>query len=114
MKIAVYIGHPGHVHLFRNFAKIMIYKGHKIIFLARSKEFEIELLEHYKLSYYKLGYHKKNILGKIGYLILSILKTIVINSKYKADIFLSHGSISSAIVSKIFRKPHVSFEDALG
>ncbi len=38
MKILIDIGHPAHVHIFRNFAKEMTKKGHKVLMTCREKE----------------------------------------------------------------------------
>ena len=46
MNILIDIGHPAHVHLFKNFAWDMQNNGHKILFTCREKEFEIDLLKH--------------------------------------------------------------------
>lgn len=111
MNIVIDIGHPGHVHLFRNFSKIMQDRRHTVVFFVRQKECEIDLLEHYKLTYYSLGKHRKSKIGKILGLIIFPIMMAVKLFKFKPDIFLSHGSIYLAIVSKLFQKPHVSFED---
>ncbi len=51
MKILLDIGHPGHVHLFKNFIKIMETKGHKFLITARSKECTLSLLNAYNIDY---------------------------------------------------------------
>ena len=38
LKIFVDIGHPAHVHYFRNFIKLMQDKGHEFFVSARDKE----------------------------------------------------------------------------
>ena len=111
MNIVIDIGHPGHVHLFRNFAKIMESKGHRILFFVRQKECEIELLRFYNLEYIGLGKHKSSKIGKIFGLIIFPLMIAFKLRKFKPDIFLSHGSIYLAPVSTLFRKPHIAFED---
>ena len=45
MRILIDIGHPAHVHMFRNFAHIMESKGNEVIFTLRDKDCEIYLLE---------------------------------------------------------------------
>ena len=51
MRILIDIGHPAHVHLFKNFAHEMEKRGHELLFTCRDKEFEIALLEYNKLKY---------------------------------------------------------------
>lgn len=55
MRILIDIGHPAHVHLFKNFAHEMQNKGHKVLFTLRDKEFEIELLKSEGLDYVSFG-----------------------------------------------------------
>ncbi|MBN1639301.1 MAG: DUF354 domain-containing protein, partial [Ignavibacteriales bacterium] len=111
MNIVIDIGHPGHVHLFRNFAKTMISKNNKVVFFVREKECELDLLKHYKLDFYNLGKHRKTKMGKIFGLLLFPFLMLIKLIRFKPDMFLSHGSIYLAIVSKLFFKPHISFED---
>lgn len=105
------IGHPGHVHLFRPFAKLMKTKGHDILFTCRQKEFEIELLKAADLPFVSFGKHYKSKSGKIwGLLKFDFLETLQ-GLRFKPDIFLSHGSIYAAHAAWLLRKPHISMED---
>lgn len=47
MTVVIDIGHPAHVHLFKNFAFAFQNLGHIVLFAVRSKELEIELLKAY-------------------------------------------------------------------
>jgi uncharacterized protein len=111
MKILIDIGHPGHVHLFSSFAKIMESKGHELLFTCRQKEFELELLQAAKFNYKSFGKHYKSTLGKIYGLIKFDLQLFFTAIKFKPDVFLSHGSFYAAHISFFIRKPHISFED---
>ena len=111
MKILIDIGHPGHVHLFKNFAWEMQNKGHEILFTTREKEFEIDLLNHYKFNFISFGKKYNTIVSKIFGLFkfnVSMLKAAI---KFKPDVFMSHGSIYAAQTSWLINKPHISFED---
>ncbi len=111
MRILIDIGHPAHVHLFRNFAHSMIEKGHKVLFTTREKEFELQLLEHYNLPYVSLGRHYKSIIGKALGLFRFTYQILIKSLKFKPDIFLSHGSAYAALASYLCKKNHISFED---
>ena len=111
MKILIDIGHPAHVHLFKNFAWIMQEKGHKVFFTTREKEFEIDLLTKYGFEFTSFGKKYKSTLIKIFGLFQFDLKMLLAAIRFKPDIFLSHGSIYAAQISWLLRKPHVSFED---
>ncbi len=111
MRILIDIGHPAHVHLFKNFARKMLEKGHKILFTCREKEFEIELLKANNFSYHSFGPKYKSITGKI----LGLLKFDYLEWKvcreFKPDILLSHGSMYSAHAAWLIKKPHIAFDD---
>jgi predicted glycosyltransferase len=111
LKILVDIGHPAHVHLFKNFAFEMMNKGHVIIFSVREKEHEKDLLDIYDLPYKSLGKHRKSKMGKIlGFLIFGI-RILILSLRYKPDIYLSHGSIYVSPISWLLGKPHIALED---
>ena len=111
MNILIDIGHPAHVHLFKNFAREMINRGHKIMFTCRDKEFEIVLLEHYGFEYKSFGKKYKSTAGKLLGMIIFDIKEFITGLKFKPDVLLSHGSIYAAHASFFLRKPHISFED---
>ena len=111
MKIMILIGHPAHVHMFKYFAHEMIGREHDVLFLTTDKEFEIELLKKENFSYVILGKKRKGIIKKIWDTLFRTIKTYKIAQKFQPTIFLSHGSLIAAFVSKLMRRPHISFED---
>lgn len=111
MKILIDIGHPAHVHLFKNFAWQMRKKGHDILFTCREKEFEIDLLNEYNLFYKSFGIKKSSRAGKIYGLFEFDIKEVVTGLGFKPDVFVSHGSIYAAHAAFLLRKPHISLED---
>ena len=68
MKILIDIGHPAHVHYFRNFINLISKKGHEVIVCARDKDVTISLLDYYNISFTNRGKGGKNFLGKSLYL----------------------------------------------
>lgn len=111
MRVLIDIGHPAHVHLFKHLAWELQKKGHKVYFTCREKEFEIQLLKYYGLSYHSFGKKYFTTLGKIWGLVIFDIKELLFAIRFKPDIFLSHGSIYAAHAAFILRKPHISLED---
>ena len=111
MNILIDIGHPGHVHLFKNYFWKMREQGHDIVFTTRDKECTIELLEAYKLPYLNLGKPKKGAVKKVigmyefGRAIYRIAK------KRKIDLFLSVSSMYAAQVAFLLGKKHIVLDD---
>lgn len=112
MRILIDIGHPAHVHLFKNFVWGMQKNGHEFFFTCRNKEFEIYLLEKYRFQYISFGKHFKSKCGKIIGLIKFVFLMLHYSLKFKPDIYLSHGSIYASITSWMINKPHISLEDS--
>ena len=112
MTVLIDIGHPAHVHLFKNFATIFQRKGHHVVFTVRSSECEIELLKAFKFKYYILGKKHKSLWGKVIGIIKFDFRLLLIALRYKPDIFFSHGSIYAAHIATFLGKPHISMEDS--
>ncbi|MEI8349364.1 MAG: DUF354 domain-containing protein [Candidatus Omnitrophota bacterium] len=111
MKILIDIGHPAHVHLFKNIAWALEKKGHEVFFTVRDKGCSAYLLEKYGCKYIVLGKFGVGFLRKIACLFRFVFKTLKFSVRFHPDLFLSHGSIAFAFVSKLMRKPHISMED---
>ncbi len=112
MKILIDIGHPGHVHLFRNFVKVMQDKGHEFLFTCREKEFEIELLKAAGFNYVSFGKKYNSTTGKIWGLLKFDILEVIQGLKFKPDVLMSHGSPYAAHAAAILQKPHISLEDS--
>lgn len=110
MRILIDIGHPAHVHYFRNLNKELGKKGYEFLYTARDKEATIQLLKHYKLNYISLGKPYKTIAGKIWGLAWFTFLIFCISLKFKPDMFIN-ATMYSAFVAWILNKPHLSFED---
>ena len=111
MNVLIDIGHPAHVHLFRNFANELVRKGHSVLFSVRKKESNIELLQNYGFKYFQYGYSDTNVLLKI----LSVIKKNIALAKifrhFQPNITISHGSFYLSQVSWYYNIPNITLED---
>jgi predicted glycosyltransferase len=112
MKVLIDIGHPGHVHMFRNFAFTFLSRGHKVLFTVRRKEHEVELLQSAGLPYKLIGRHYRSAPGKIWGLLYYNLKILFLSFRFRPDIYLSHGSVYTLLSSLILRIPNIALEDS--
>jgi predicted glycosyltransferase len=112
MKIFIDIGHPAHVHYFKNLINIMI-KDHNTNFTvtARDKEMTHYLLKSNNISFINRGKGKDSSLGKLLYLIKANFQLLRIALKTKPDLFLSFGSPYAAQVSFILGIPSITLDD---
>jgi len=111
MRILIDIGHPAHIHLFKNFAWRMQERGHKILFTCRDRECVLQLMRVYEFVYDNFGKHYSSVQGKIFGLLKNELQMLNTAIQFKPDLFLSHGSTIAAFTSFIMHKPHIAFED---
>jgi len=111
MRVFIDIGHPAHVHYFKNFIRIMKQNGHVLCFTARDKEMTHYLLKYLNLSFYNRGKGSDSVIGKIMYMLKADFLLLKLAKKFKPDLFLSFGSPYAAHVSSLLRKPHIVFDD---
>jgi len=110
MKILIDMGHPAHVHLFKNFIWEMKKRGHKVKVTTRDKDVTIALLDKYKFDYECFGSPKKGLIRKILGITEITWWLYKQCKKFKPDILLSLTPYT-AYVSKIIRKPAINFID---
>lgn len=111
MKIFIDIGHPAHVHYFKNFIKIMKEDGNDIFVSARDRYPVKELLDAYKIKFYNRGKGKNSKLGKLLYLIYADIILLIKAMKFKPDLLISFGGAYTTHVAKIIGKPSILIDD---
>ena len=74
MNLIFDLGHPAHVHVFKNIIWNLLEKDHKIKIAIRERENMVgSLLEHYGLKYYKMQPSAQGIGNKIFCILFSKL-----------------------------------------
>lgn len=99
------------MHLFKHLAWQMESAGHNVLFTLREKEHEKALLEKYGFQYRTFGRKYSSTPGKIrGLLKFDYLEWLA-GRRFKADMFISHGSMYAAHAASLMGKPHIALED---
>lgn len=112
MRILVDLGHPAHVHQFKNAIKILEDKGHDILVTARNKEVSFRLLERYNINYIEVGSYKGGILSKALEMLNIDKKLYTLARDFNPDILVGGvGNVYVAHVSYLLRKPSIMFND---
>jgi uncharacterized protein len=109
--IHIDIGHPAHVHYFRNAVKEWKKRGHQVVITARDRAYVKELLDYYGLQYTNRGKGSDSLFGKFLYMLLADMKLLWFSILKKPDLHLSFTSPYAAQVSALRRKPHICFSD---
>jgi hypothetical protein len=111
MKILIDIGHPAHVHFFKNTIRALKSRGHEIAIVTKDKEVTIDLLKKFGFDYYNLGKPGKGLSGKAVGLLSFDYQLYKIAQKVKPDLFVGMASPYLGHVSRLIRKPYISFWD---
>jgi len=86
MNILFDIGHPAHVHLFKNLIMFFGEKGYKVFVVSREKDITNLLLNYYKINYISLSKSKNGVFGMISEMLVRDLKICLLHYKIKFDI----------------------------
>jgi len=109
MRILIDIGHPAHVHYFRNlYAELS--KKHDVIVTCKSEKIVEDLLTYYCIKYIPVGHKANNIIGKI-YKQIYFNKCIYEIIK-KNNIDIAMGCSASVVQASIFSQAKsILFDD---
>jgi len=111
MRILIDIGHPAHVHLFKNFIKAATDAGHEIIVTSRKKGVTTELLDHYNIDHKILSEERNGLLNKVWELFMRTLKIIKIHLNNNIDLALGTSS-SIGFLTVLFGVPSYVFGES--
>ena len=111
MKIIIDIGHPGHVHYFKNLIRYLNERGHEFLIIAREKDIIINLLIINDIPFVKRGEGKNSRIGKFRYMLKADILIYKLAKKFKPDLFLSFSSPYAAQVSFLLGKPNIALND---
>ncbi len=112
MKILFDIGHPGHVHLFKNVISNLEAKGYQLAVTSRDKDVTTILLNHYGFKHQVLTKAGKGFFRLFGEMLRRDYKIYRLARKFKPDILVGGvGNVSVPLVGKIIMKPSIIFDD---
>lgn len=111
MKYLFDLGHPAHVHYFKNIIKRLEINGHEVTVTARDKDVTFALLESEKIEFISRGKGANSSLGKLLYLIWGSLLLTWIGKKNRIDSYIGFGSPYAAFASFINNKKSVILDD---
>lgn len=111
MRVLFDMGHPAHVHFFKNIINNLKRDGHEVKITARNKEVTLALLKAYDLEYENRGEIYTGMLNKALGMIKIDLKLLQIARKFKPDMLIGVHNPYIAHVGAILRKPVIIFTD---
>lgn len=111
MKVLIDIGHPAHVHFFKNAIKQLHADGHETAIITKDKEVAINLLKRLGLPYHNLGRPGQTIAAKATAMFRFDWEVLKIARRERPDIMVSISSPYVAHVAKLIGRPNISFWD---
>lgn len=106
------MGHPAHVHLFKNVIWRLQEKGHNVLVTARNKEVTIDLLKAYKFEYIKVGEIGSTKADLMREWINRDYEILKIAKKFNPDVLMGMSNPCVAHVSWILRKKAILLDDS--
>lgn len=110
MNILVDIGHPAHVHLFRNLITLLGERGHKVVVTVRDLPPATTLLGHYGIPYIIIGSRGGSLAGKGLTQLLLDIRMVKLGRKHSVDLAIG-SSITVAHASRLGMMRSVVFDD---
>lgn len=111
MKILFDIGHPAHVHYFKNLIYILQNNGNEIRVIARDRYPIFNLLDYYKIKYIGRERGADSVIGKLLYMLKADFFILRIAKQFKPDLLVCFGAVYLSHVAKLLSIPNVFFDD---
>lgn len=111
MKVLVDIGHPAHLHFFKNIIINLKSHGHEIVITARDTEIIKYLLNIYGFDFFILGKHGVGIFQKATGLLIKNYNLYKIAKEFKPDLLIGIGNEYISQISFLINKPSIVFTD---
>ncbi len=112
MKYLFDIGHPAHVHLFKNTIKYLLDDGHVVKICAHNKEVTFSLLDYNSFEYSSRPGSKKGLIKKTVFFFIIIYRLLRIINKEKPDLLIGGvGNAYVAVAGWMSRTPSIIFDD---
>lgn len=111
MKVLIDIGHPAHVHFFKNLIKYLKDENHEVLITTSDKDVSCKLMDELKLKYINFGSYGNSLLSKIIQIPIMDCKMIKVALKFNPDLFLGLSSSRAAHVAYLLNKKCYIFDD---
>jgi predicted glycosyltransferase len=111
MNILVDIGHPAHVHLFRNFIKEAQKRGHSVVVYGRDKDCTLELLNAANIPVSGSTRARKSLVGKLFELFIRDRKINYLIRKHRIDVAMGTSASISRVRTCSGMKSYIFGED---
>jgi hypothetical protein len=111
MRILFELNHPAHIHFFKNVIHLLKTHNHSIAVVIKDKDINYKLIQELEIdSLFLLG--KYDSFGeKLYSLFAGTMKLFKISLIFRPDLYIGWNPVYCGLISKLFRKPFLLFED---
>ena len=110
LNIIVDVGHPAHVHLFRNSIQVLSRRGHRVLIVARDKDVTIDLLKSYGFAYRVISSSGEGTLRQLRDLLERDFRLLQAAKSFQPDIMVGT-SISVTHISRMVGAKAIFFTE---
>lgn len=112
LKFLIDIGHPAHVHFFKNVVHSLKGSQHEVLITSRKKDCALDLLDELGLSHRRISEeHSGTVVAMAQELVVRNWRLAQIAKEFRPDVMTGVGGICVAQVGAILRIPTVVFYD---
>ena len=111
MKILITVGHPAHVHFYKNFIREVQKRGHEVAVLAEKKEVSIDLLRSYNLEYTLVSEQNNRGILRLFDQFSHEFNIYKFAKEFRPDIITGIGGTAAAHVAKLLKCTSIIFTD---
>ena len=111
MRFLFDIGHPAHVHYFKNLILLLQKQNHQVKLTARDKEMTLYLLDKYGLDFVSTGKNASSLLGKALSLPLIESQIYKVAKEFNPNLIISTFTPYAAHVGKLMDIPVLGITD---
>lgn len=110
MNLLIDIGHPAHVHLFRNAVKVWMKRGHQVVIAIRDRDMVADLLQAYGLAFTVASKARTSFLGLAWELVEHDWRVLQLATQHRSELLLGT-SVAISHVSRVTRARSIVFNE---
>lgn len=111
MRFLVDIGHPAHVHFFRNVIAALKADEHDVCVSTRDKDVTLRLLRLYGMDHIVLSQAARSLSGLYFEYVVRLVRLIRLVRRFQPDVLMAIGGVFIAPAGRLCRVPSVVFTD---
>ncbi len=111
MKVLIDMGHPAHVHFFRNAVEQLRGRGHDVLLTVQPKDVMASLLEAFRLSYVRVDNPNLPSILRPLKLAVRVCRLLRVMRRFSPDVVSSIGGVWAAQAAFLYGCPSVIWDD---